>query len=68
MISYKPLWKTLIDNDMKKLGLLEVAGISRGTLASMGKDHGVKTMEIKYMQGSKIPYVLTGFMDMEVEP
>lgn len=38
MISYKPLWKTLIDKDMKRLDLLEVAEISRGTLASMGKN------------------------------
>ncbi|MCD7812672.1 MAG: helix-turn-helix domain-containing protein [Lachnospiraceae bacterium] len=38
MISYKPLWKTLIDRDMRKMDLLEVADISRGTLASMGKN------------------------------
>ncbi len=46
MISYKPLWKTLIDKDMKKMDLLEVAGISRGTLASMGKDEPV---HLKYI-------------------
>ncbi|MCD7956693.1 MAG: helix-turn-helix domain-containing protein [Lachnospiraceae bacterium] len=38
MISYKPLWKTLNDRKMKKMDLLDVADISRGTLASMGKD------------------------------
>lgn len=37
MISYKGLWKLLIDNDMGKMELLKIAGISRGTLASMGK-------------------------------
>ena len=41
MISYKPLWKTLIDHNMKKLDLLEAADISRGTLAKMGKNEPV---------------------------
>lgn len=41
MISYKGLWKLLIDNDMGKMELLNIAGISRGTLASMGKGRPV---------------------------
>lgn len=41
MISYNPLWKTLIDNNKKKLDLLEIADISRGTLAKMGKNEPV---------------------------
>lgn len=41
MISYNPLWKTLIDNNKKKLDLLEIADISRGTLANMGKNEPV---------------------------
>lgn len=41
MISYNPLWKTLIDKGMKKLDLLEIADISRGTLAKMGKNEPV---------------------------
>ena len=41
MISYKPLWKTLIEKNMKKMDLLQVANISRGTLSKLGKDEFV---------------------------
>lgn len=41
MITYKPLWKTLIDKDMKKMDLVEDGTISRGTLAKMGKNQKV---------------------------
>ncbi len=37
MISYKPLWRTLIDKDMGKMEMIAAAGISRGTLAKMGR-------------------------------
>ena len=41
MITYKPLWKTLIDKDMKKMDLVEDGTISRGTLAKMSKNQKV---------------------------
>lgn len=41
MISYNPLWKTLIDKNMKKMDLVKLAGISNGTLAKLGKDESV---------------------------
>ncbi len=41
MISYKPLWKTLIDRDMKKMDLVADDILSRGTLAKMGKNEKV---------------------------
>lgn len=41
MITYKPLWKTLIDKDMKKMVLVEDGTVSRGTLAKMGKNQKV---------------------------
>lgn len=41
MISYDPLWKLLIDKKMKKLDLCTTVGISRGTLAKMGKNEYV---------------------------
>ena len=41
MITYKPLWKTLIDRDMKKMDLVEDGTVSRGTLAKMGKNQKV---------------------------
>ena len=41
MITYKPLCKTLIDKDMKKMDLVEDGTVSRGTLAKMGKNQKV---------------------------
>lgn len=41
MITYKPLWKTLIDKDMKKMDLVADGILSRGTLAKMGKNEKV---------------------------
>lgn len=43
MITYKPLWKLLIDRKMNKLDLVEIANITRQTLADMGKDKPVST-------------------------
>lgn len=40
-ISYKKLWKLLIDKGMKKIDLLEKASISTSTLAKLGKDEYV---------------------------
>lgn len=41
MFSYNPLWKTLLDKNMKRTDLLTVASISRQTLADMGKNKPV---------------------------
>ena len=42
-ISYKRLWKLLIDKDMTKIELKDAAGISTGTLAKLGKNENVTT-------------------------
>lgn len=42
-ISYKPLWKLLIDKEMKKKDLCEVAGISPASVTKMGKGGHVTT-------------------------
>ena len=42
MISYKPLWKLLIDRDMNKTDLVLSGIMSRGTLAKMSRGDGVK--------------------------
>lgn len=39
--SYKPLWRLLLENDMKKTDLLHDPGISTSTLAKLGKDEYV---------------------------
>ena len=42
-ISYKKLWKLLIDRDMKKKDLREAAGISTASVAKLGKNENVNT-------------------------
>lgn len=42
-MSYKKLWKLLIDRDMKKTDLRKAAGISSSSLAKLGKDENVTT-------------------------
>ena len=42
-VSYKKLWKTLIDKDIKKKDLSTMAGISPATITKMGKNGHVTT-------------------------
>ena len=42
-ISYKKLWKLLIDRDMKKKELAEAAGISSASIAKLGRNENVNT-------------------------
>lgn len=42
-ISYKPLWKLLIDRDMKKGDLMKDAGVSSSTMAKLAKNETVRT-------------------------
>ena len=42
-VSYKKLWKLLIDKDMKKMDLRAATGISTTTLARLSKDEHVGT-------------------------
>ena len=42
-ISYKPLWKLLIDKNMKKKDLAEQAGISQSSISKMGRGENVNT-------------------------
>lgn len=44
-VSYKKLWKLLIDKDMKKKDLCAKAGISSASVTKMGKN-GHVTIEI----------------------
>ena len=40
-ISYKKLWKLLIDKDMKKKGLEKVAGISNYVISKMTRNENI---------------------------
>lgn len=42
-ISYKKLWKLLIDRDMKKKDLQIAAGISSASITKMAKNENVNT-------------------------
>lgn len=42
-VSYKKLWKLLIDKDMKKKDLCAAAGISHASMAKLGKSENVTT-------------------------
>ena len=42
-ISYNPLWKLLIDKDLKKKDLCELSGVSSTSIAKMGRNENVNT-------------------------
>ena len=46
-ISYKKLWKLLIDKDMKKKDLCEKAGISPASITKMGRNGYVTTQVLE---------------------
>ncbi len=42
-ISYKKLWKLLIDKDMMKKDLAEIANVSSASIAKLGRNENVNT-------------------------
>ena len=42
-VSYKKLWKLLIDMDMKKKDLQQAAGVSSALIAKLGRNENVST-------------------------
>jgi DNA-binding Xre family transcriptional regulator len=42
-VSYKKLWKILIDRDMKKKDLCVAAGISHASTVKLGKNENITT-------------------------
>ena len=45
-VSYKKLWKLLIDKDIKKKDLSSMAGVSPATITKMGKDGAVVSSDV----------------------
>ena len=43
LISYKKLWKLLIDRDLKKKDLMQMSGISQSTETTLGHNESVST-------------------------
>lgn len=52
VVSYKPLWKTLIDKDMTKQDLRKATGLSSTTIAKMGRDETVITQVLARICGA----------------
>ena len=42
-MSYKPLWKLLIDRNMKKKDLIALSGVSQSSVSKMGRGENVNT-------------------------
>lgn len=42
-ISYKPLWKLLIDRNMKKKDLIALSGVSQSSISTMGRGENANT-------------------------
>lgn len=42
-MSYKKLWKLLIDKNMKKKDLCEMSGVSSTSIAKMGRSENITT-------------------------
>ena len=51
-VCYNKLWKLLIDRKMKKKDLIEKTGISRTTIAKMGRDENVSTEVLSKICGA----------------
>ncbi len=46
-VSYKKLWKLLIDRDMKKKDLQKLSGISVSSVAKLGRNETVTTQVLE---------------------
>ena len=49
-VSYKKLWKMLIDKNMKKSDLKEQAGISSASLAKLGRGDNITTDHVMFLR------------------
>ena len=56
-VSYKKLWKILIDRDMKKKDLMAVANISATSVAKLSKGENIQTdVLVKICQALKCDF------------
>ena len=62
-VSYKKLWKLLIDKDMKKKELCAKAGISPSSLTKMGQN-GHVTTEVLAKICCSLDFTVDDFMDI----
>ena len=62
-VSYKKLWKLLIDKDMKKKDLAEVANISNYTIRKLVKGDNV-TMDVLVRICKALDCTMNGIVDI----
>lgn len=65
-VSYKKLWKLLIDRDMKKKDLRAATGISSTSMAKLGKNENV-TMDVLVRICNALNCELSDIMELEPE-
>lgn len=65
-ISYKKLWKLLIDKNLKKKDLQKMAGISSSSIAKLGRNENVNT-EIINKICNALDCDTSNIMEMESE-
>ena len=53
-VSYKKLWKLLIDRDLMKKDLREQAGLTTNVIAKMGKNENVSTEVLTFKRNMPI--------------
>ena len=63
-LSYKKLWKLLIDRNMKKKDLRELSGISPASMAKLGKNENVTT-EVLVKICTALKCDISDIMEME---
>ena len=66
-ISYKKLWKLLIDRNMKKKQLAEAAGISSASIAKLGRSENVILLKICIALNSDISDIMEVVSDEEIQ-
>ena len=60
-VSYKKLWKLLIDKEIKKSKLCEMAEITTNEMAKMGKDEMVKMETHRRLKTGEVVLIVLGF-------
>lgn len=69
-IQYNKLWKILIDKNMKKVDLKDVAGVSSNSIAKLGKNKPVRMdvlMKIATALGCKVEDLFETYKDKDDE-
>ena len=53
-ISYKPLWHTLVERNMRKEDLRLAAGLTTNMIANMGKGKNISMEKLSYLRSPEL--------------